>query len=30
LLDLEHGDRIRMLKEVATLNDRAWQGLTGV
>lgn len=29
LLDLEHGDRIRLLEEVASLNERAWQGVTG-
>jgi hypothetical protein len=25
LLTLEHGDRIRLLTEVAGLNDRAWK-----
>lgn len=25
LLDLEHGDRITLLKQVAGLNERAWQ-----
>ena len=29
LLDLEHGDRIRLLQEVGTLNERAWQGVRG-
>ncbi len=29
LLDLEHGDRIRLLEEVANLNERAWQGVVG-
>ncbi|WP_415624379.1 DUF6760 family protein [Phytohabitans flavus] len=29
LLDLEHGDRIRMLQEVGGLNERAWQGVQG-
>jgi hypothetical protein len=29
LLDLEHGDRIRLLREVGGLNERAWQGVTG-
>jgi hypothetical protein len=27
LLDLEHGDRIRLLKEVAALNTRAWESV---
>jgi hypothetical protein len=27
LLDLEHGDRIRLLQEVGDLNERAWQGV---
>ena len=27
LLDLEHGDRSRLLAEVARLNERAWQGV---
>ncbi|WP_089297368.1 DUF6760 family protein [Actinoplanes regularis] len=27
LLDLEHGDRIRLLTEVGSLNERAWQGV---
>ena len=26
LLDLEHGDRLRMLQEVGGLNTRAWEG----
>ncbi|BEP13945.1 hypothetical protein acdb102_22560 [Acidothermaceae bacterium B102] len=30
VLDLEHGDRIRILREVASLNERAWEGLTNV
>jgi hypothetical protein len=25
LMDLEHGDRIRMLEEVSALNERAWE-----
>jgi hypothetical protein len=29
LLDLEHGDRIRLLREVGELNERAWQGVQG-
>jgi len=29
LLDLEHGDRIRLLREVGDLNERAWQGVHG-
>ena len=29
LLDLEHGDRIRLLREVGGLNERAWQGVQG-
>jgi len=29
LLDLEHGDRIRLLQEVGGLNERAWQGVSG-
>ncbi|MEV6596434.1 MULTISPECIES: DUF6760 family protein [Micromonosporaceae] len=29
LLDLEHGDRIRLLQEVGGLNERAWQGVQG-
>jgi hypothetical protein len=28
LLDLEHGDRIRLVEEVAGLNERAWQGMS--
>lgn len=27
ILDLEHGDRITLLGEVAALNDRAWEGV---
>jgi len=27
LLDLEHGDRGRMIDEVAGLNERAWEGV---
>ncbi len=27
LLDLEHGDRGRLVEEVAQLNERAWQGV---
>jgi hypothetical protein len=27
LLDLEHGDRLRVLEQVADLNERAWQGV---
>lgn len=26
LLDLEHGDRSRLVGEVADLNERAWEG----
>jgi hypothetical protein len=26
LLELEHGDRARLIDEVARLNERAWQG----
>jgi hypothetical protein len=29
LLDLEHGDRIRLLEEVGGLNERFWQGVDG-
>jgi hypothetical protein len=29
LLDLEHRDRCRFIGEVAELNDRAWQEVTG-
>jgi hypothetical protein len=29
LLDLEHGDRIRLLEEVGGLNERFWQGIHG-
>lgn len=29
LLDLEHGDRIRLLEEVGSLNERFWQGVAG-
>ncbi|OXM63570.1 hypothetical protein CF165_30610 [Amycolatopsis vastitatis] len=29
LLDLEHGDRIRLLTEVGGLNERFWQGVEG-
>ncbi len=29
LLDLEHGDRIRLLGEVGNLNERSWQGVIG-
>ncbi|HET9657739.1 MAG TPA: DUF6760 family protein [Kineosporiaceae bacterium] len=29
VLDLEHGDRIRLLREVADLNRRAWEGVSG-
>ena len=25
LLDLEHGDRARLIRSVADLNDRAWE-----
>ena len=27
LLDLEHADRTRMVRMVASLNERAWEGL---
>ncbi len=27
VLDLEHGDRIRLLHEIAALNERAWEGV---
>ena len=27
LLDLEHGDRLRMVDAVATLNERAWEAV---
>jgi hypothetical protein len=27
LLDLEHSDRIQLLREVGELNERAWQGV---
>jgi uncharacterized protein DUF6760 len=27
LLDLEHMDRVRMVRAVASLNDRAWQAV---
>ena len=29
LLDLEHGDRIRLLEQVGELNERSWQGVMG-
>ncbi|TCO55198.1 hypothetical protein EV192_108488 [Actinocrispum wychmicini] len=29
LLDLEHGDRIALLEEVSSLNERFWQGIDG-
>jgi hypothetical protein len=29
VLDLEHGDRIRLLREVAALNERAMEGIGG-
>jgi len=29
VLDLEHGDRIRLLREIASLNRRAWEGISG-
>jgi hypothetical protein len=29
VLDLEHGDRLRLLKEVASLNERALEGIGG-
>lgn len=28
VLDLEHGDRQRLVSQVAALNERAWQGVT--
>ena len=27
LLDLQHGDRVRLIKSVAALNQRAWEGV---
>ncbi|MFN0030046.1 MAG: DUF6760 family protein [Acidimicrobiales bacterium] len=27
LLDLEHADRVRLVRQVADLNRRAWEGL---
>jgi hypothetical protein len=27
LLDLEHGDRTRLIRSVAQLNERAWEGV---
>lgn len=27
VLDLEHGDRRRLVHQVATLNERAWEGV---
>ncbi len=27
LLDLEHADRTRLVREVGDLNERAWQGV---
>lgn len=27
LLDLEHGDRARLVESVATLNERAWKAV---
>jgi len=30
VLDLEHGDRLRLLKEVAALNERAMEGIGGM
>lgn len=27
LLELEHADRVRLVAEVAGLNERAWQGM---
>lgn len=29
VLDLEHGDRIQVIHEVARLNERAWEGIGG-
>jgi hypothetical protein len=28
LLDLEHADRTRLVRMVASLNERAWEGLS--
>jgi hypothetical protein len=30
VLDLEHGDRLRLLQEVASLNNRAMEGIGGM
>jgi hypothetical protein len=30
VLDLEHGDRLRLLKEVAALNERALDAIGGL
>lgn len=30
LLDLEHGDRARLVELVADMNERAWEALTNV
>lgn len=30
LLDLEHADRARFIEQVASLNERAWEGVAGV
>jgi hypothetical protein len=30
LLELEHRDRARLIDEVVALNERAWQGASGV
>ncbi|WP_369793948.1 DUF6760 family protein [Actinoplanes sp. SE50/110] len=27
LLDLEHGDRLRLVRQVADLNERSWEGI---
>jgi hypothetical protein len=27
LMDLEHGDRLRLLRDVGDLNNRAWEGV---
>ena len=29
LIELEHGDRLRLMQEVGGLNTRAWEGVAG-
>ena len=30
VLDLEHGDRVRVMNEIASLNERAWEGVRSI